>query len=459
MAHSMRDTQSFLGNIAFPPALPLPGLPASQILGLESQGNITLAVATTGLDVDPTRPARIVQGDYSAKPFATIQAAIDALPLLSRTGLTYAAPDLTATINVGAGTFPGFAVFGLNYDLTIAGTRQLATPATGPNSGTATSGGARSLTLTGAGWTVNDLRGRFVSVTAGSGAGQILPVMSNTTDTITFASYPTPAFDATSVFTIEDVATIVNTKPTGRFDYVSIAETSSVYLKDLKAVISGAVAAFGVLDSGLIFYERCVAVGTGSGYAFIAGQTLSASYGYCFAMDCAVGFQAQVCPLFQSYFCGVVNCDYPFSGFRGVGWFYVLDCSATGGVSGLYVYGVADVGIYGLLLDGCQIGVAGYGSTGECFELAINNTTVRTFTLDNCRITMGGSLVGVGNAGFGLRLDGGSNVVSLAGFTPTLTGTLGDATVDGVGAVTWAELANVGDYAIDEATGSRINRR
>lgn len=194
----------------------------------ETTGDILLSVTTGGNDSN--KPARITTGDLSASPFLTIQAAIDSLPKIILHSVV---------ISVGAGTFAGYVVEGFTGDtnlksnnpqIRIYGTTSLAT-VTGINSGTATSGSTSTLVRTGAGWTVNALRGKFVKITAGSGAptlsGSIKDsgavtlglITSNTIDTINLrqvfqkvpAIAPTTiaAIDGTSVFQIVDMGTIV----------------------------------------------------------------------------------------------------------------------------------------------------------------------------------------------------------------------------------------------------------
>lgn len=75
-------------------------------------------------------------------------------------------------------------------------------------SGTATSGGASTLTLTGAGWDTHPnsglgvYAGRQVNITAGTGSGQSRVIYSHTADTITVVDPWTVVPDATSQFTI-----------------------------------------------------------------------------------------------------------------------------------------------------------------------------------------------------------------------------------------------------------------
>lgn len=174
-----------------------------------SEGAITVAVTSGGSDTAVLgRPDKLLSGDYSATPFATPAAALSALPK----GLRH---DVIMTI--GAGTFAGFAVHGFvgKGKLRIAGSTALATLATGTNNGTANSGTTTtSLVKPGAAanWTVDDLRGHFLIITAGGGNSgdsnfpTIRPIKSNTTTTLTVDAIT--GMDNTSVFQIVDIASI-----------------------------------------------------------------------------------------------------------------------------------------------------------------------------------------------------------------------------------------------------------
>ncbi len=69
--------------------------------------------------------------------------------------------------------------------------------------GTATSGAAATLTNTGKNWTVNQWMNYQIRITAGTGAGQIRTVASNTSTVITVSSNWTTQPDATSQYSLE----------------------------------------------------------------------------------------------------------------------------------------------------------------------------------------------------------------------------------------------------------------
>lgn len=84
-------------------------------------------------------------------------------------------------------------------DMTIFGNKATNAAFTG----TASSGTTTTLTLTGAGWTLNQWADRVTcEVTGGTNAGEVRRVLSNTSDTLTFDGPFTLACDATTAFSL-----------------------------------------------------------------------------------------------------------------------------------------------------------------------------------------------------------------------------------------------------------------
>lgn len=445
-----RDDQIFGGGIGW---MGQTALPAPKVLGLESQGNIVLAVTTGGLDVDPTRPVRIVSGDWSAKPFATIQAAIDALPKIGFSG-----GGLPMTINVGAGSFAGFDIRNFVGTIRINGTRQLSVIASGPNTGTATSGASQTITLTGAGWTPDDLVGRFINVTAGPGAGNIVPIAKNTIDTLTF-SKPIGAGTST-VFQIEDVTTVITSGG-------PIVPSSRVFITNCAA----AVALYDLVSVGATGYGFCVYASNGATLRRCVvnngDDEFVGTHGplncFCCVARAATGggFAVQNCRLAAFDGCLALNCGgVGFNLLYGIPWAYLSSGNyARNCVSGFQAFDVALLDAAGIVADSCNIGIEAYYSKLQLIYTTLQNIGGQPIILNFSHAYIAGSLDGSGNAGWGLNAHGSGNVVELAGITPTITGALGEVTVDGTTDVTWAALSASGDYALDATTGARINRQ
>lgn len=137
--------------------------------------------------IDPVTGNDLNDGGPLA-PLATIGAALAKLPLIVAH---------TVTIKLAAGTYEEFfdraTIFAPGGTITVESDSWLpVTPATGLAAGTfdAAFGGvviANTAVVTGAGWTVNDLKGKFVRLLTGPSIGEIFPIASNTADTIDVA--------------------------------------------------------------------------------------------------------------------------------------------------------------------------------------------------------------------------------------------------------------------------------
>jgi hypothetical protein len=148
----------------------------------------------------------------------------------------------------------------------------------------------------------------------------------------------------------------------------------------------------------------------------------------------------------------------------GLDVFYGINCTDAGLNVEDFTY--FDSGSWGLILDGCGTGVRARNVGQLSFtHVGISNCTTRVFDLKNTRLVRRtGWLYGTGNTGWGMDVSGVGNSfidesVDPPFTAPTITGTLGDATVDGVTPILWTDLDAFGDYAVDEATGARIIKR
>lgn len=184
------------------------------------------------------------------------------------------------TINVATGTYTevfrvqGFFIEGANgaastAALTITGTQAAFTVATGSNSGTvssytntSTTDGAHALlndaTQT---WTVNDLRGRYVTVTSGSGSGEYHLITSNTATQLSLAAPFTAAPTGASVYAIRTPGPVF----TGSNSYVgSVTGRGTITMTDLTFQPASGTAFFANVVPSLT-QTRVRFVGTSSG--------------------------------------------------------------------------------------------------------------------------------------------------------------------------------------------------
>lgn len=150
----------------------------------------------------------------AASPFLTIQAALDSLPkrICHPVTITVSGTGLTGAITSGL-TFDAADPL-VGAWLIVQGTSAVATLASGLTSGTVASATAGSGvtfgtgTVTGAAWTVDDLKGKWIEILAGTGAGQIKVIASNTATVITIVGGWTAPTGAT--FRIIDQVTSVS---------------------------------------------------------------------------------------------------------------------------------------------------------------------------------------------------------------------------------------------------------
>jgi hypothetical protein len=432
-----------------------------------STANITLAVATTGSDTaTASRPQYVTGGDYSAYPYATIQAALTALPAIRRH---------TVLINVGAGSFAGFGILsGANSAtlgrITINGTLANVTPTTGAATGTATSGSATTLVKTGAGWTSDDFKGMFLKITAGTGVGLYMTIAKNTTDTITFVATDTsPTPDATSVFAVQYPSTLITSQyaSTGAAAYVaSVVGSVSI----LNLAVSGCTYALYALDSTNVLMRRVGVVGATIGYLSNGGSTTLDNVSAISSVTYGIGIWQAATPQFgatnvaMAYNArGVLISGNPStSAIKIVGSVYritgayVRDATSADGIR-LY-HGSYDLD--NITVDGGANGILVQASRVVGHTINISNVTAKTLDLRHADVSVDTILGGTGNAGFGINAYGAGNLVDVTMIVPTITGASGDATVDGSTVKTWAgDFGSAPSYAVDTTSGARIVRQ
>ncbi len=184
-----------------------------------STGTITIAApgettADLQLYVDPLGSDSNACTSTGASACLTPQGAINKVPKFLKH---------RARVLLAAGSYASFNATAFNSDtgtqqttagLVIDGTLVSSTLATDTPTGTATGGTAGSTSTFGTlvdstkAFTVNDLRGRFVEITGGTGVLQVKAIASNTADTITIAGTWTAPI-AGSTYAIRDSASFI----------------------------------------------------------------------------------------------------------------------------------------------------------------------------------------------------------------------------------------------------------
>jgi hypothetical protein len=192
------------------------GLSPSALTPANAPQIVQATTAALTLYVDPTGSDSNACTAIGTAACATIQGALNKAPKLLRHQVT---------ISVAAGTYGGFYVSGFTQDVTssastgliIDGALANSTLATGSPTGTAAGAGQLAgsgstfgvLCDSGATWTVNDLRGRFI--TTASPTNTAFVISSNTATCATIVGTWSVPVAGTTTYTIQDSAVIVNT--------------------------------------------------------------------------------------------------------------------------------------------------------------------------------------------------------------------------------------------------------
>jgi hypothetical protein len=413
----------------------------------ESTADTTLYVATTGNDAN---------AGTIGSPLLTIQAAIDKIPLVVKH---------TFIINVGAGSF----VEKLHIDkiiaantgarISIVGTLAAFVPATGLASGNIAAMAGRVATVTLAGWTVNDLRDKFLRVTA---TGELYPICSNAATTVELATTTNLtglAFDIVQPSTVlqggntsADIA--IKSAAAGRQAFNAAPQTSlsGIMVRNMEIVAGTGVTAGGslkVYGCRLKYYFtgyggsngfapqilRCVlleqAANNGAAMVLQASQFPQADecYARAVAVGTNVGLELRACNEVQANNCLVLE------GFGkgievndSVGYLFGGNLvSRGGGTYGLYVFG----GNVEMEIDGLEAsGHSQYGiyveddavnPTGNV-HIGVSTGAISSNGLDGVLLRSASTLalaaVSVtANGRDGIRIMGSHNGVRLSGAT------------------------------------------
>ena len=235
----------------------------------QTYATISLFVdGTLGSDSNPCTAS-------GASACRTLAGALSKLPRFIRHNvtITVAAGTYAESLNITNGLYINNAV-----TVAIVGALDSFTPATGTNSGTtsaataASSSGPPSITDSTQTWTVNNLKGRFVSFTSGSLSGSVFPITSNTATTLSMAGTASAGVGAaysivtpSVIFAQPASGTISNLDARGTLSFNSIDITSGVGI--------GTGVFFN--NGGTISVNRCRFLSNGNGTAFSAAGSMT----------------------------------------------------------------------------------------------------------------------------------------------------------------------------------------
>lgn len=327
------------------------------------------------------------------------------------------------------GSIDGFQVNDfIGRDLYVLGSFAAATLTSGAQTGTAGSGTTTTTMQkpTGAAnWTSNDLRKKFLRVLSGGGASTgvlptIRPIKSNTTTQLVVDAIT--GMDATTVFDIVDAATVVNVDaaaPLAGQTNCLFAESNTARVRFLGFKFTTTSKTFNVfsrMNQHVAFHGCHFAV------AGTSNAVRSEDIGEFALVDCILSNGAQVS----------IEGPRKASVSR-------IHANAAAGISITDVHNVVAT-VDALSCTGNALSLK--GCTRQTVALSGNSCGATPFVVEGGRTDIT-SLSGTGNTGFGADFSkGGVHNVNGA----TITGSLGDFTIDGISHadVNWTNAANFG---------------
>lgn len=307
---------------------------------------------------------------------------------------------------------------------------------------------ASTIGTVGAGWTINAYQNRFIEILSGTYSGYILPVKSNTADTITFAaplsgdvgavSYritkPTTTFGNDAVFSITQHDTYTQVA-ISNISFDSFLEGYGGYFSF--AAVSGDPA------SGQIYCEsvRAVDFGAGAGLAYPVSaasitihQTAWRTYirntlvGDLEVQDASYTVLGSSCCVTSSGYFNHVDIDVFNTSFY-------FQCSSS------------------LIFRDCYLNVRG----SSVIDVSSIPDGLQLFK-SHIELKNTASLTGSGNVSWGVVLSDHSSILISSSTTPTLTGTSGDILFSGLVATqSWSAIM-AGTPAVNYGSGCSVRK-
>ena len=365
------------------------------------------------------RPARLYGGDYTGHPFATIQAAIDALPNPW---------NASCQITLAQGVHPGNVIInnlrGTGGILLHSGELIL-------DHGYATGGSNRTLQDTGKAWTPDQFAGKFLLCPFL--AGVFLPILGNTSDTITLAAHGyIGAIIPGSEYWVDDVGATIDGDISASD---SLSQSDGLLLQLIKMGAGKTITCAGVsctLDmviGGALNVSRCSIVSTS--HCTFAGSVLMAEIGALLIWESLISGSPQV----------------------GL-WLESIHMMLALGIS---VKGSAEHGVY---LTNVNFEDLPWPSYIQAIDNGGNGLYLRKGT--QCRLEGISLMEGSGNGAFGVEVDSFCELVFKGSPDfPSLTGALGDLTIDrGATALSWiSDFSTDGDVAVSTYLFNRAERK
>jgi len=368
----------------------------------------------------------------------TIQAAIDKVP---------ASINHTVLIDIGPGTFDGFQVVNKTIGdvaFTIQGTMDTAVVATGTATGTSDGGDTTFMADSGQGWTVDDLKGKFVLID-----GTLRLIQSNDATNIYTAGYHSLTMTG-KAYVIQDSTTLIESAAalTYGIDISNVSGGASPYMNITQMKLTTLTESGVYIEDVANITLNALQIDTPTHYGVAAYRSGLVTINEVYAVDPADG--------------GFL--------FRAIDSLDVHGIMSEGdGTSST----AAEVSCFNVRLidsptivandngSGPGIDFSGCGNVTPRRLVAGGNNTCGIIVRDGTvfsRGTYAPVMAGAANTTWGMDVQNTS--CAFIGTTTTITGASGDLTLDASATVlTWAvHFANNGDIAINPNRNTRVER-
>lgn len=411
----------YTGTVTMSGSVVIPGGVTDPTATKKTTAALNLFVRTTGNDSNTCLA--------SGTACLTVAGAISKIPTII---------EHAVSVDIGAGTFAGFNLTGRYVgagSISVLGTMATSTPATGTATGTATAGTATTLTDAGQSWTASDLVGRYVTTTAGT-----FLIQSNTTTSLTIIGANSTSLNGLA-YTIQQPSSIISSS-------IGVYGVSGNGLVTLSALAPSAGAYVIVAQSGYVQLSYMPFTSPGDIGVTVVDSNVSLLTGVYVSAAAVNGFYLG--NLQSLYANGVMSNGGGASG-GGSG----IELLNVKGIQDMYAVSNGDGDANGILLNNSSgFATAIYAST---------NTTNGLKLIGNSHLGIYGTgvttLSGTSNTERGVAIDSYSELFFKG--TPTITGTLGNVTLDrGATTLTWATHFNDnGDMAVNGNLFCRAERK
>ena len=329
---------------------------------------------------------------------------------------------------------------------------------------TATAASTLALTDAAASWTIGDLDGYWCKVLTGPAADQIRLIQKNTADTLTFCTAYSVSPDIGATYAIYRPTTEINGGNSSNINIIKVNKSGSGYLYIQNLYFSGNYSYMYIHNGEWIVIKDIITDAIYSNYFYNANLLFLGSTSYINADTFVSSSTTRIAGVSQRN----INSQFYISSSEYIAIYnsYFRKLTLYQNQTNYIYYGTRIKG-GGLILNGnnyvsflssssnyssCEIdGVSGSGVDCTNSNLILPSTTndpiiqncsSHGISLKNSNLILEDIIGGTGNVGAGIYMSRNSQIIVSSGITPTITGTVGDISVDGTTEIiTWADIA------------------